>query len=305
MLNHWVYDSSFRDMPSVSQFEVACFKHCPLGSEAPCSSPLRKAPCCEAACPQPANGTAVCEWSAAAGTSVCGVRCDADFVLQSGECVRTDAGARGVDLGLARMHLIASCTHTRSAGFCNAGGCPDGWTPAVGTIYQSWPAPGSRECIEYAGCQWAGMFSRISPGPCEGPCESVDGWTAEQLDGGHGEVCCRWPREAVRAWSIAATRDVDPLLQGEQLEVMVEGQPSKTTVVNVKDVCADSDCDGCCSANTGGGRYPLIDLEAWPASSLLGFDATASLEGVELPNSYGKRPGAPEGGVMPLCYRVL
>lgn len=128
---------------------------------------------------------------------------------------------------------------------------------------------------------------------------------AQPLDGGDGNVCCRWPPEAVRAWSIAATHDADARLLGKQLEVMVEGRPGNSTTVNVKDVCNDADCDGCCSANTGGGRYALLDLEAWPASRLLGFDPTASLEDVELPTSIGKRPGAPEGSVMPLCYRVL
>lgn len=36
---------------------------------------------------------------------------------------------------------------------------------------------------------------------------------------------------------------------------------SRTVTVDIRDVCSDRDCSGCCSANTGGGRWPMIDLE--------------------------------------------
>ena len=71
---------------------------------------------------------------------------------------------------------------------------------------------------------------------------------------------------------------------------------------------ADSDCGGCCSANTGRGKYTLIDLEKWPASALLGFSTTSpsfDINNVAMPTAAGKRPGAPELSVMPLCYKVL
>jgi hypothetical protein len=34
------------------------------------------------------------------------------------------------------------------------------------------------------------MFSRIDPGPCEGPCNTAaDGSQAQWLDGGNGQLC--------------------------------------------------------------------------------------------------------------------
>jgi hypothetical protein len=105
---------------------------------------------------------------------------------------------------------------------------------------------------------------------------------------------------------MAATWDRDTRLQGATLEVMVEGG-SRVTRVSVQDVCSDSDCNGCCSRNTGNGAWPLIDIEKWPALDLLGnFDPNAAnfdINSVQKPLATGRRPGAPEGSVMPLCFR--
>jgi hypothetical protein len=68
---------------------------------------------------------------------------------------------------------------------------------------------------------------------------------------------------------------------------------------------ADSDCGGCCSQNTGSGKWTLIDLEKWPASRLLGFDPNApgfDINNVNTPSAGSSRPGAPSS-VMPLCFR--
>ena len=192
------------------------------------------------------------------------------------------------------------------------GGCPAGWTPAVGTLYDSWPKPGTTECIAYSGCQWAGMFSRISPGPwpaCTTPCNTArDGSRAQLLNGGNGQVCCRWPETVVANWAVAATWDSDPALLGRRLEVRVAGRTA-STFVNMYDVCNDNDCGGCCSRNTGNGAYKLIDIEKWPASQLLGFSHSSStfdINSVPKPTAAGtgfRRPGTPESSVMPLCYR--
>jgi hypothetical protein len=89
---------------------------------------------------------------------------------------------------------------------------------------------------------------------------------------------------------------------------MVQGKPGVTVNVNVRDVCSDSDCDGCCKTNTGNKKWKLIDIEKWPASALLGFDPTPSrfdINNVNTPSAVGLRPGAPENSVMPLCYKIL
>jgi hypothetical protein len=108
---------------------------------------------------------------------------------------------------------------------------------------------------------------------------------------------------------VAATYGRGLALLNKAVSVMVEGRdPASAVAVNVVDQCANADCGGCCAKNTGNGRYPLIDLEKWPASKLLGFNPSApgfDVNDLDLPpNSKGQRPGAPQS-VMPLCYKIV
>eukprot|EP00798_Chlamydomonas_sp_ICE-L_P026083 gene26083-11789_t len=131
---------------------------------------------------------------------------------------------------------------------------------------------------------------------------------AKMLDGGTGEVECRWPEKAVKSWSMAATYVRDKSLLNKKLEVMIEGNPKEVVTVQVLDVCADSDCDGCCPKATGERKWKLIDLEKWAASELLGFSTSSpnfDVNQLDYPVSVGKRPGAQEKSVMPLCYKVV
>jgi hypothetical protein len=66
---------------------------------------------------------------------------------------------------------------------------------------------------------------------------------------------------------MAATYDQDNALLGKTLQIMVEGVPGRTATVNVRDVCSDSDCDGCCKTNTGNKAWKLIDIEKWPGEN--------------------------------------
>ena len=43
-----------------------------------------------------------------------------------------------------------------------AAGADTVWNKAYLTWYISWPEPGSEECIEYNGCEWAGYFAGLS-----------------------------------------------------------------------------------------------------------------------------------------------
>jgi hypothetical protein len=175
--------------------------------------------------------------------------------------------------------------------------------------------------VDYSGCKWAGLFKSISSGPlfsalpvCNPIFCLTRNWAgvtyrAQCLAGDQRswEVACRWPESAVRAWKMAATWDRDSALLGSTLEVMVEGQ-TRVARVNVQDVCRDEDCGNCCSTNTGNKAYTLIDLEKWAALDLLNLDpisATFDINNVAKPLAFGLRPGAPEGSVMPLCYRQV
>ena len=94
-----------------------------------------------------------------------------------------------------------------------SGGCPTGWSPAVGTLYDSWPKPGTTECVAYSGCTWAGMFNSLDGGSSP-PCRNGAQW----LNGGNGKYDCRFPEALVRSWSMAATYQLDQALLGQKLQ---------------------------------------------------------------------------------------
>ncbi|PNH01709.1 hypothetical protein TSOC_012384 [Tetrabaena socialis] len=124
------------------------------------------------------------------------------------------------------------------------------------------------------------------------------------MDGGDGHKDCRYPESLIKTWNVAATWGLDAALLNHKLEVMLQGGP-KSIIVNVVDVCDDSDCDGCCKKNTGNKAWKLIDIEKWPASALLGFPTsslTFDVNDVSYPDGSSKRKGAGPG-VMALCYR--
>jgi hypothetical protein len=92
------------------------------------------------------------------------------------------------------------------------------------------------------------------------------------------------------------------------VELFIQTQPQRKVQVNVVDTCSDSDCDGCCSRNSGNGAYKLIDIEKHPVAKLLNLDPAGSqFDGgsINYPTAKGLRPGAPESDVMPLCYRII
>lgn len=172
---------------------------------------------------------------------------------------------------------------------------------ASGTIFDSWPKPGTTECIDYSGCKWAGMFSTIDGGSQKCCCKNGAAW----LNGGNGNYNCRISPAKVKQMQVAATWDQDAGLLGKQLRVLVATNPSKRVTANVKDVCNDDDCDGCCSVNSSNGRYKLLDLEAQVASVLLGLnysDPRFDVNNVDTPPN--KRAGA-RSWTMPLCYKVV
>jgi hypothetical protein len=183
--------------------------------------------------------------------------------------------------------------------------CPAGWAPANGTVYDSWPKPGSKECDAYSGCRWAGTFKKWDPGD-KTHCKNG----AKVMDGGSGQKTCRIPPELVAKLHFGSTHDKQwNVIGGKQVELMIEGKPGKTVRVNMLDVCADSDCSGCCTQNTAGGKFTLIDIEKNPASKLLGFSFSQSnfdINNVKFPTN--PRAGLDKkvkDATMPLCYKVV
>jgi len=106
------------------------------------------------------------------------------------------------------------------------------WRTANKTNYTSYPDPGSEECIEYNGCQWAGWFAGCGN-------QKSEAWVA--------------------AHNIAAAfPDFDVL----RLHDLCLRNESQMIVVTVFDTCGDSDCNGCCTQNLGNADQ-LIDLESY------------------------------------------
>ena len=97
------------------------------------------------------------------------------------------------------------------------------------TWFTSYPDPGSEECVKYNGCKWAGQFAAV------------------------GKKSKSW----VASHNIAAVHSKD--YNKYKLKTLRLSKGGKTIDVVVYDMCADSDCDGCCTRNAKSGF--LIDIE--------------------------------------------
>lgn len=114
------------------------------------------------------------------------------------------------------------------------------WNKAYLTWYISWPDPGSEECIEYNGCEWAGYFAGLSD-------QQTEEWVSEH--------------------NIIAIHEKD--WKKYKLKTFRLRQKGKSIDAVVYDVCSDNDCDGCCTRNAGDLGF-LIDVESYTCERLTG-----------------------------------
>ncbi|MES2205645.1 MAG: endo alpha-1,4 polygalactosaminidase [Pseudomonadota bacterium] len=107
------------------------------------------------------------------------------------------------------------------------------WKKANLTNYTSYPEPGSEECVAYSGCEYSGMFSFIDG-------KQTESWVqTNNIVAVHSKDADAYKLKTLRLRSGA--REID---------------------VKVYDMCADSDCGGCCTQNANaGGIGFLIDIE--------------------------------------------
>lgn len=115
------------------------------------------------------------------------------------------------------------------------------WKKADLTHYESYPDPGSEECLKYNGCQWEGMFAA--------------------LDGKQTEA---W----VKANNIIAVHSKD--FTRYKLKTLRLKKGTRTIDAKVYDMCADSDCDGCCTDNASETGF-LIDIEKYTKARFNGI----------------------------------
>jgi hypothetical protein len=120
-------------------------------------------------------------------------------------------------------------------GGSGGGGGGDGltWRNANLTNFESYPDPNSDECRNYNGCTWAGQFA------------FVDGKQSES-----------W----VMMHNIIAVHEKDA--NQFKLKTFRLRQGSLQIDATVYDECADSDCSGCCTANSRQTGF-LIDIEKY------------------------------------------
>ena len=109
------------------------------------------------------------------------------------------------------------------------------WREANLTYYESYPEKGSEECLNFSGCEWEGMFA------------AVDGKMSEF-----------W----VKNHKIISIHSKD--FEKYKLKTFRITQGPKSIDAKVYDMCADSDCDGCCTENAGDVGF-LIDMERYTA----------------------------------------
>lgn len=186
------------------------------------------------------NGTRIQQWSCTTGGSQ-RFRIEDQgggyFRLRhpgSNKCVDVNAASNADG---AQVQLW-SC-NTSSAQAWKLGGAtqPPGtsWRTANLTYFTSYPEPGSEECTEYNGCMWAGYFAFV--------------------DGKQSEA---W----VQQHNIAAVHSRDAATYA--LKTLRLRQGARQIDATVYDMCSDSDCDGCCTANASETGF-LIDLESYTA----------------------------------------
>jgi hypothetical protein len=106
------------------------------------------------------------------------------------------------------------------------------WKTANKTNYESYPAPGSRECIEYSGCKYQGQFAACG--------------------------------KAVKSKEWVMSHDIAALfpLGDMRLHTICIRAGDRQMEVTVYDTCGDHDCNGCCTRNRRDADV-LIDLERY------------------------------------------
>lgn len=162
----------------------------------------------------------------------------------------SSAGAGGSSALGGTAGVASGGTTTGSAGSAGASGGSSGssgssgsggsagavitqWNQADLTHYTSYPDPGSEECIEYNGCTWAGYFAAL-------PDQQTQEW--------------------VMANNIAAVHSKD--FETYKLKTLRLRKDGDEIDVVVYDMCSDTDCSGCCTANSSQTGF-LIDIEEY------------------------------------------
>lgn len=186
--------------------------------------------------PTPADTGAAESESAPVAESGASEAPDTSVVAADTSTTPTPDTSVAADSATPDTKVAAADTSTPSApdtAVADTGPVTSTWRKANLTTFTSYPDPGSEECIAYSGCTWAGQFAA--------------------LDG-------KQPESWVKANNIAAVHSKD--FGTYELKTLRLRQGTKEIDVKVYDMCADTDCSGCCTANAKSTGF-LIDLEKY------------------------------------------
>ena len=187
----------------------------------------------------PSSGTSTAVATATGSASDTGA--DTGSATGTGTASKTttvtgSATASASDAGTASKTATDTGTGTATStdtNRCAAAGLV--WKTANKTEFTSYPAAGSEECIKYSGCLYEGMFTGCGP---------------------------TMPLSWVQSHDIVSVFPDFATLKHHDL-CLKSG--AKTMVVLAIDMCADSDCSGCCTQNKGSASE-LIDIESYTAA---------------------------------------
>lgn len=174
--------------------------------------------------------------SAASGAASSGVASSGAADVSSADASSAEASSADASDSVGSASSGAVSTSSDSSGPDPVAECDDPdltWRTGMKTYYESYPEPGSEECIEFNGCKYQGQFAA---------CENT------------------MPERWVAAHDLAAVFPLGDLA----LHRLCIRSGEHTLVVTVVDTCADADCDGCCTENRGDADA-LIDLESYTA----------------------------------------
>jgi hypothetical protein len=134
-----------------------------------------------------------------------------------------------------------------------SGGCPSsGWQDAWGSVYTSYPKPGSKEWDEYSGGKYLGLFAYLKGKQSEDWVKSNNIAAVFNSRNGRNDAEMRKNYAGKDIW-------VRNIKNGNCMKV------------KIVDTCGDGDCRGCCTRNANKSKSGmLIDLEKYTAKKFYG-----------------------------------
>jgi hypothetical protein len=181
---------------------------------------------------------------AALAATSCGL-----LACSSGENNSTDGSGGASGMGSGGASAGSGGTAPVDAGNMGTGGVIDNasltWRAATLTDFESYPAPGSDECVKYMGCMYEGQFAAFQQ-------PKTEQWVMEH--------------------NIASVHEKDfAKYVGKTLRVRKDGMMIDAMVI---DECSDADCSGCCTRNAMPSGF-LIDLEKYTFQRMGATDGQA------------------------------